>query len=55
VDIESPAAFLCLVMPFVHFIALSTNLTFCTAEDSITEKQCITQSYNRRSEDAQVC
>jgi hypothetical protein len=37
--IESPAAFICLVMPLVYFIALSIHLTFCTAEDSINENR----------------
>jgi len=35
--IESPDAFISLVMPLVHFIALSIRLTFCTADDSINE------------------
>ena len=37
--IQSSAEFLCLVMPFVHFITLSIHLTFCTAENSIIENR----------------
>ena len=48
--IESPAAFLCQVMPFVHLIALSTYLTFYTAEDSINENRQKTSGISDRSD-----
>ena len=48
--IESPAAFLCLVMPFVHLIALSTYLTFYTAEYSINENRQKTSGISDRSD-----
>ena len=46
--IESPATFL--LMPFVHLFALSTHVTFYTAEYSINENRQKTSGISDRSD-----